>query len=578
MDIKLQKGSRSRLLAGVIFALLFIFVSRLFYIQILQHDYYKSLADSEQVRRLAIPASRGVIYALDRDKPTKLVMNETVYTAFVDPQIVDEPDKIASNVKRIANDKAREGIEEMLKKTSSRYQIVATKLTRQQADELKKDNLKGLGFQAVSQRVYPEGALASQLLGFVDFEGKGQYGVEGALNTRLTGIDGMLQSVTDVRDVPLTIGDRNVKIPKKDGDNVVLSIDRNVQAYVENAILTGINRSGAKNASVIVMNPQNGQVMAMANYPSYAPAEFTKVTDVSLFNNPSISTPYEPGSVVKTFTLATGIDKGVITPETTYNNTDSVVIEDRTIKNAAKGHTGEVSMQTAYNWSLNTGMVEVMKLLGGGSISKQSRDTLYDYFYNRLNLGQRTGVELTSESKGTLISPDEQEGNAVRYSNMSFGQGMEVTPIQVASAYSAVINGGTYYQPTVVAGVMNDKSEFEKSSPKVKKANVISQTTSQTLRNMASTARSTQFSRLDKPGYVIGGKTGTSETIENGRYVNNQTIGSYVGFGGNDTPYYVIMVQVSGKDQNLGGSGDAMPIFTDISNWLIDYLKIQPKG
>jgi len=578
MDIKLVRGSRSRFLAVLVIFLFVVFSARLFYLQVIQHDYYKDLADSEQVRRLSIPASRGLIYALDNDKPIKLVMNETVYTVFVDPQIIDKPDEIISAVKRVAGDKTRSGLEEKVNKTSSRYQVVANKLTRVQADELKKLNLKGLGFQAVSQRVYPEGSLAGQVLGFVDYEGKGKYGVESALEKRLTGQDGLLQSVTDVRDVPLTIGDRNIRIPKKDGENIVLSIDRNVQAYVEGAILRGIQRSGAKNASVIVMNPQNGQIMSMANYPNYSPANFTSVTDVSLFNNPSISYPYEPGSVVKTFTLATGIDKGAITPETTYLNTDSVTIEDRVIKNAAKGHTGTISMQTAYNWSLNTGMVEVMKIMGGGNITKQARETLYDYFYNRMGLGQKTGIELTGESSGTLISPKEAEGNAVRYSNMSFGQGMEVTPLQVASAYSATINGGNYYQPTVVAGVVDEKGEFVKNETKIKMANIINQSTSLTIRNMASTARAIQFSKLDKPGYIVGGKTGTSETIENGRYVTNQTIGSYVGFGGNDTPYYVIMVQVSGKDQNLGGSGDAMPIFTDISNWLIDYLKIQPKG
>lgn len=578
MKLELQKGSRSRILAGLLFIIMAVFVVRLFYLQVIQHDYYVGLADTEQVKRLKIPAKRGLIYALDKSTPVPLVMNETVYTVFADPQTTTDNKAIMEVIRRVAGGNARANLEELLEKKETRYQILATRVSRAQAEMIKKEALKGLGFQEVSQRVYPEGALAAQTLGFVDFEGAGKYGVEGGLNERLVGKDGLIQSVTDVSDVPLTIGDRNINQPAENGENIVLSIDRNVQSYAEQALAAGLSRTGATHGSVLVMDPQSGKVMAMANLPTYRPAEFNKVEDGALFNNNTISAPYEPGSVIKTLTLSTGIEKGVVGPESTYVNTDYIQVDDRVISNASKGQTGTITMQHALNWSLNTGMVTVAQRLGDGtSITKQSRDTMYDFFYNKFGLGQYTGVELSGEVTGEIISPEEQEGNAVRYSNMSFGQGMNATMIQVASAFCSIVNGGSYYTPTVIAGTLNSDGTFNQVQTKPIRT-TISASTSATMKEMIRVARASSFGSVDKPGYSIGGKTGTSETIENGEYKNNQTIGSYIGYGGTDEARYVIMVQVSGKDKNLQGARDAMPIFTDMSNWMIDYLKLQPKG
>jgi cell division protein FtsI/penicillin-binding protein 2 len=578
MNLELQKGSRSRILAVLVLAIMAVFVVRLFYLQVIQHEYYSTLADDEQVKRLTIPAKRGLIYALDANKPVQLVMNETVYTVFADPQTTKDDSKIIETIKQVAGGSARASLQTLLDKKETRYQILATKVTRVQADKIKQARLKGIGFQQESQRVYPEGSLAAQTLGFVDFSGTGQYGVEGKLNDRLVGKDGLLQSVTDVSDVPLTIGNRNVSIPAVDGENVVLSIDRNVQSYAEQALAAGLSRTGATNGSVIIMDPQTGKIKAMANLPTYKPAEFNKVEDGAAFNNGTISAPYEPGSVIKTLTVATGIDKGVITPESTYVNTDYIKVDDRTISNATKGQTGTITIQHALNWSLNTGMVTIAQRLGDGTtITRGARDTMYDYFYNKFGLGQFTGIELSGEQAGSVVSPDEDEGNAVRYSNMSFGQGMNVTMVQVASAFSSIINGGRYYTPTVIAGKMDPDGKYIPAATSTPKTTV-SESTSAQVKAMTHTARNTFYSGVDKPGYYIGGKTGTSETLENGKYVDNQTVGTYLGYGGTDAPAYVIMVQVSGKNKPLQGGKDAMPIFTDISNWMIDYLKLQPKG
>ena len=578
MKSKLKKMSRTNILGLALLLAFSAIVVRLFQLQIIDNEKYLALADAEQMKRFEIPAQRGLIYAMDGKTPTKLVMNESIYTVFADPQMIkdDEKSEIISKIKEVAGGNVRDGFESLLDKKESRYQILATKISRKQAEMIKESDFTGIGFQETSQRVYPEGQLASQVLGFVNSEG-GQYGIEGALNDELSGKDGQLKTVTDVSGVPLTIGSRDIDTPAEDGKNVVLSIDRNIQAQAEKILKNKLESSGAKDGSVIVMDPQTGKVMAMANYPTYNPAEFSTVTDVSVFTNGTTTSAYENGSVIKSLTMAMGIDTGVASPSDTYYNKDFVEIEDRTIKNAVLGHTGMVTFQTAMNYSLNTGMVEIASRLGGGQINKTARDTMYNYYHDRFGLGEKTGVEVYEE-KGTVISPENAEGNAVRYSNMSFGQGMNTTMIQTASAFSSIINGGTLYKASVINGEITSSGEYKQADAEVRQENVIKSTTSDQIRDVLVTARNSVGTTNDLAGYRVGGKTGTSQTIENGVYVDDQTIGSYLGFGGNNTPKFVIMVAVSGAGQNLQGVQDAGPIFTELSNWMLTYLKIQPEG
>lgn len=579
MNLELQKGSRSRVLAAVILGLMTIFVVRLFYLQVIQHGYYVDLANKEQIKRLTIPSKRGLIYAMDGQTPVPLVMNQTVYTVFADPQMTDDNKSIIDTIRKIAGGNARSNLKTLLEKKDTRYQVLATRITRAQADKIKAKKLSGIGFQEESQRVYPEGSLASQTLGFVDYSGIGRYGLEGKMNGQLTGKDGLLQSVTDVSDVPLTVGNNNIDKPAVDGKNIVLSIDRNIQSYAEQAIKNGAKRTGATRVSAIVMSPQNGRVLAMANLPTYNPAKFNEVTKSSAFNNNIVSVPYEPGSDVKTLTMATGVDRGVVRPDSTYVNTDHIQVADVDISNATLGQTGTITLQHAMNWSLNTGFVTVAKRLGDGTtINRQARDVMYDYFYNKFHLGQLTGIEVANEAKGEIISPKSQEGNAVRYATMAFGQGLDATMVQVASAFCSIVNGGQYYKPTVVAGEI-DKNEVFVPNKITSPTRSVSKSTAYTVREMTHIARSSTYLGIDKPGYYIGGKTGTSQVAKGGTYADDETVATYLGYGGSEAlSRYVIMVQVSGDHREFQGNLDAMPIFTDISNWMLSYLELQPKG
>lgn len=558
-----------------------IFLVRLFYLQIIEHNKYVSMADAEQVKSLVIPATRGEIYALDGTTPVKMVLNQTVYTVFVDPLEVKNADNVVSELKKVAGGNlVQDDIESLVKAKPRQYVVVARGLSRQQAEMLKNDQLAGVGFQKMTERVYPEGSLASQVLGFVNAEGKGQYGVEEKLNDQLSGTDGLLRSVTDVANVPLTIGNDYVNKPAVNGQNIVLTIDRNIQSQSEQALADGVKRIGASKGSVIVMDPQTGKVLAMANVPTYDPSKFQNVTDASAFSNATVSAPYEPASVMKSYSMAIGLDKGAIDLNSTFNNTNSISIDGVPTRNAENWPTGPTSMQKIMDWSLNTGTTTVFQRLGQdtSTIDKTARTTVYDYLYNRFHLGQTTGIQLAGEAPGLIISPTEVEGNAVRYGDMSYGQGMDLTMVGVAAGFSSLVNGGNYYKPTVVAGNVDVNGNYHQAAQQAALNQPIKASTSKDMRTLLATARQHVFPGHDTAGYEVGGKTGTAQTIVDGKYVSNQTTASYIGYGGDSQARYVIMVQVSGPGQNLQGNIDAEPIFKDISNWMINYMELRPNS
>lgn len=567
---------------ALMFLLGAIFVVRLFYVQVIRHDYYEAEALKEHTAKFSIAASRGEIYAKDGyDKIAPLVLNEPSYTVFADPRYVKDETKAAEVLRRIAGGNLVEGFEESLKNKDRQYVVLAKLLNKQQADLLKKEELAGIGLQESEKRTYLEGTLAAQVLGFVNGEGKGQYGIEQGYNDQLAGVAGQLKAITDVNGIPISVGANTVQTPAQDGEDVVLSIDRNIQSYVEKALKAGLERVHATKGSAVVINPNNGQIMAMASLPTYNPGEYQKVTDYNAFQNPTISDPYEPGSVTKTFTVAMGLNEGVIQPDTTYVNTGSTKVADATIKNLGNELLGNVKMLDALRYSYNTGMVHILRLLGGGDINDQAKDKFYQYLTDRFLLNEITGIPLAFEAAGQVISPDDEQGGPVRYANMTFGQGMTMTMLQAVSTFSALVNGGTYYSPQIISGVVNEKGDVVAKEPIVKKTGVISADASEKLRMMTHEIRAGSLGKLDRPGYTTGGKTGTAQVYDptTGQYSKTKTIGGYLGYGGQNRPEYVIMIRVDDSDLgDFAGTQGAAPIFTDISNWLLDYLKIQPRG
>ena len=539
-------NKRAKILRIGLFLAVTVILARLFVIQIIEHDAWVARAEEEHIVQSKIKAMRGEIYMMDGDEPSIAVMNETVWTVVVDPMVANE-EKVSQVIDAVAKDKRIVEWKDVFADKTRRYYVVAKGVKREAIEKIQKEELAGVWYSKNNARVYAEGQMASSLLGFVNEDGEGQYGVEGALDKELAGEDGVLKTVTDVNNVALSIGKDNVRVPAKNGKNVVLSIDKNVQYQLEKVLQHGLERSKTVHAAGIVMDPSNGEVWAMANLPTYDATNYAKVEDASVFVNVPLESAYEPGSMCKTFSFASAIDQGKMTPQTVYNNAGYLFVDGTVrIENAYKGQLGVITMQTGLNYSLNTSSMTALMLLGNdpSRITDRGKELLYEYYYDRFGLGQYTGIELF-ESPGYVMKPDEVTYDS-GYANMTFGQGLNLTMMQVASAFSAVINGGEYYKPTIVAGEVTEDGEFKYQDEPEPIRRAISEETSATMREMLYGTRiGNRMRGEDAPGYYIGGKTGTSQEIKDGKYTFDETIGGYVGFGGatGELPEYVIMVK-----------------------------------
>jgi len=560
-----------------------VIIVKLFTIQIIEHEGWLAKAAAQQTLQNVLPAKRGEIYMMDGEEPSAVVLNATVYTVIVDPMLADR-EEISGQLSSIMGNKQIAEWDNVFADRTRRYYIVGKNVERSAAEKIAEADFDGVWLQANTRRVYPEGTLGSTLLGFVNSEGVGQYGVEGSLNETLAGKNGLLKTVKDINNVALSIGDDNVRIPAVDGENVVLTVDKNMQRNVEKIIEEQTKVVGFKNISALVMDPNNGKILAMANYPGYDPADFGRVESAADYINHVVEDPYEPASVCKTFAFATGIDYGVMTPESTFYNTGQTTVDDWPIKNAEQGPevAGTQTMQTAFNYSLNTGTTQMLRWLGGSEtdITELGRTRLYEYYHDKFGLGQATGIELI-ESVGTVQKPDANIwGLNGTYANMTFGQNMQVTMLQTAAAMASVVNGGKFYTPTIVAGkVVNDK--FVENEPKPAVRSTVSEETSATMREMLyGTRKLWRSNGTDAPGYYVGGKTGTAQIIKNGAYSLDETSATYIGVGGTEgeLPEYLIMVRVWEDGKKAGGQAVALPVFNALKAYIQDALKIRPKA
>ena len=574
--------SRNKVLKYGLLAVLAVIVVRLFFIQIIQHDEWTEKALAQQTKQNVLKAKRGEIYMMNGDEPVAVVMNATVYTVIVDPMLANR-EEIAEKISGIVGDHQVADWDDVFANKSLRYYIVAKNVERKAAEQIAELDFAGIWLQANTKRVYPEGNLAASVLGFVNADGIGQYGVEGAMNEELSGTDGLLKTIKDVNNVALSIGDDNIKEPAIDGEDVVLTIDKTMQYNVEKILATESQKVGSANASAIVMDPNNGKVLAMANYPGYNPADYGNVESAAAYVNHVLEDPFEPASVCKTMTFATGIDLGVMNAEKTFVNTGEITVDGWPIRNSNMDESllGVQTMQRAFNYSMNTGSTQVLKWLGGSEtdITDTGREKLYDYFYNHFGLGQYTGIELY-ELPGSLVEPNaDMYGLASVYANMTFGQNMQATMVQVAAAVSSIINGGKYYTPTIIAGKL-ENGELVPVEQKGAVRQTVSERTSAEMREMMYGTRITsRSSGVDKSGYYIGGKTGTAQVIKDGAYSMDETQATYIGFGGTEgeLPQYVIMVRLWEEGKKLEGHLHAQPVFDALNAYVQDYLRVQPK-
>jgi stage V sporulation protein D (sporulation-specific penicillin-binding protein) len=465
--------------------------------------------------------------------------------------------------------------------------FLARKLTPDQSKKVLAFKFPGIGTQEQDYRTYPQGMMAAQELGFVNNDGKGVYGIEQAMNKQLQGKAGQLKAVTDVNGVPLAASPDNISTLPVAGSNINLTIDVGMQSGLEKILKSAQEQYKSKSVSAVVMDIHTGAIKAMANYPSYDPANYQNVNDAGLFQNLTVSEPIEPGSITKLMTTATSLDKGVINPNTTFYDPGTWPIDGAAVSDVEEDHSqGQQSIFSTLDKSLNTGATWMLMQLGGGQINMQGRTALHDYFSNHFMIGQPTGVEQGYEADGYLAKP-EDTGAAINltYANISFGQAYSATALQMVTAFSSIINGGTYYQPHLVDQITDASGKVTKVGPTVVKSNVVSARTSNDIISLMEQTNASHvkggYKYLDfGPNYIIGGKTGTAEIANPiGGYYTDRVNGTYMGFVGGNTPQYAVVVYnlQPTKYSGFAGVGTAQPVFGNIAHMLINNFGVTPK-
>lgn len=553
-----------------------ILLLQLFLVQIVRHDYYTAEALAEHVKKFEIPAKRGIISLSDGYGATPVVLNETKYIVYADPKFVQDTEAAATKLQSVIGGNTAD-IKDLLT-SNSRYVILAKKIDEAQSKRIEELKIKGVGLKEISVRSYPQGTVAAHVLGFVNDDGKGQYGFEEYYNDQLAGKSGQQKIITDVNGVPLAINNDSVQTQPDPGAAVTLSLDIRLQRIIEEKLKEGVERTQAEKGSAVLIDPNTGQVKAMADFPTFDPSQYANQEDLGVFTNTAISAPYEPGSVMKPIMLSTALQEGSVTRNTTYFDPGYKKIADTTVTNSENYGARVMTMDDILTKSLNTGAVHLFQSLGGGEITDASRRTWYDYLTLHYLFNKPTGIELANEQGGKILPPEDNgAGINVTYANMAFGQGLTVTPMQLAAAYSALINGGTYYQPTIISEYEKD-GQMVKQEPKVVNDNVISDEVSATVKDILAKTLEINNKPALRAGYTLGAKSGTAELADgNGNYREDTYNGTYIGYIEGKKLEYVMIVRLDKPKTSGYASRQAAIVWAQISNEIFNSIAIEPK-
>jgi cell division protein FtsI/penicillin-binding protein 2 len=422
-------------------------------------------------------------------------------------------------------------------------------------------SLSGLEFTPRPQRTYTEGALASNVIGFVSHEGRGYFGIEEKYNDLLAGTPIQIKVPVDpnqAADIP--------QVPN--GTTLILTLDRDLQAATEQILDNSITKYGAQGGTIAIMDPRNGEILAMASTPRMDLNQFWNYS--SIYHNASeynlaVSTHYEPGSVLKILTMAGALDNSTVTPATTFLDTGSFLIGGIIIKNWNDEAWGLQDMEGCIQNSLNVCMAWVSSQMGA--------QNFYGYM-NRFGLGRPTGIDLADEAAGRLKAPGDTDWSPSDLGTNAFGQGVAATPIQMMMAASAIANNGRMVTPHVLYAMVRDGRQF--NVPAQYAGSPISAHTAQTLDQMLFTSIKNEASLASVPGYSIAGKTGTAQIPVEGGYDPTLTNASFIGWGPTDDPRFMIYVWLESPSASIWGSETAAPVFSQVAQKTILMLSIPP--
>ncbi len=554
-----------------------ILVSRVIYIQVFQSRHLQEMAYEQQTRDRLITPQRGSI--LDRNR-VGLAMTETVNAvSVIHAQVKDEE----ATAKYLA-EKLELNYDTVLEKVKQRVALVRikTKVDKEIAMEIRKADLPGVVIDEDVKRVYPYSELASQVIGFVGKDNQGIIGLEAKYDKFLEGKSGKILTLTDSRG--LEVKSEQERLAPEEGGNLVTSLDVVVQQYAEQTLAKVVEAKKAKSGLIIVLNPQNGEIYAMANYPDFDlnqpfvinKPELAQVWDSlsekerndelnKMWRNTAINDTYEPGSTFKTVTSSAGLEEGVVTPESTFVCNGYHIAGDRKIKcwRFPRTHGRETFVEGVQN-SCNPVFMVVAERLGA--------EKFYEYML-KFGFAEKTGVDLPGEAVGIMHKLDNI--GPVELATMSFGQSFQITPLQLLRAVSAIVNGGRLITPHVGTSIVDADGNTLQTFEYEKGRQVISESTSETMKSiLESVVSEGTGNKTYIPGYRIGGKTATSEKLprRSGKY-----IASFLSFAPAENPQVMALVLIDEPQGVYYGGTVAGPVMKELLSNILPYLGIEVK-
>lgn len=553
----------------MIVAIFLALIGRLTYLMVWRSDHYSKLADELHERERSIKAARGQI--LDCNGQI-LADNRTVCTISVVHNQIEDPERVID----VLNDElgiSEEKVRARVEKYSS-IERIKSNVDKQTGDRIREYGLAGVKVDEDYKRYYPHGELASKVLGFTGGDNQGIIGLEVIYEDYLKGDPGMILTVTDAKGVEVAEAGEK-RLEPKPGKNLTISMDLNIQTYATQLAKTALEKKEADRVCILVMNPQNGELLAMVDVPEFdlnnpyqLPESMSEVITEEnrqeilnqMWRNACINDTYEPGSTFKVITAAAGLEEGVVTPEDQFSCPGYIMVEDRRIRcHKRGGHGGENFVQATEN-SCNPVFVTVGLRLGA--------DRYYEYF-KRFGLLGKTGIDLPGEA-GTIMHAKDQIGQ-VELATISFGQSFQITPIQLATTVSSIINGGNRVTPHFGVKVADADNEYEEAFEYPVTQGIVSEKTSQTMREILEKVVSEGGGRNGAvEGYRVGGKTATSQTLPRSA---NRYISSFLGFAPADDPKVLAVCIIHNPKGVYYGGTIAAPVIRQLFENILPYLE-----
>jgi cell division protein FtsI (penicillin-binding protein 3) len=515
-------------------------------------------------RSITVPAKRGSI--LDR-KGRELAVSVPSYSLFADPKIITNKNLVAKQLRKILGG-SRNQYAKLIAGDQRRFVWVQRKLGPETRDQILELKEKGLGFVEEPTRVYPNNALISQVLGFIGREGHGLEGLEYKYNEVLQGEK--LQQIVprDARGRPL-VGDARLLLDQDDGLDLTLTVDQDAQYFLENKLMEALDKHEAQSAVGVILSVKDAEVIAMASVPG-ADANQARNYALDMRKNRVISDAFEPGSTMKPFIIAAGLESGLIKPSTIIDcEGGKLKVGRRWIHEADANHRfDKLTVNEVLAYSSNVGSAKIGFKVG---------DKKAFQFFRKMGFGKKTKVGLPGENRGILHSPPWRKH---LLSNIAFGHGLAATPLQMASAFLTIANKGIYLQPTILRSIANKLNGEEVRLPERESYRAMSESVASTLSLMLTQATSGRGTgkAARVPGYPVAGKTGTAQKVDptKGGYMKGKYISSFAGFLPSHDPRYVVYVAVDSPENDYYGSQVAAPLFSEIGRFLMRKSGIAP--